>query len=81
MVVPQVTYTRFLYSTVTDPPPPPSCIRTVNGILSAEVISSPAPIMEVAAFGKTLLCQIFLGERNWYVETDNIQVIENRYSK
>jgi hypothetical protein len=38
MVVPQVTYTRFLYATITNPAPPPSCIRTVNGTLSAEVM-------------------------------------------
>jgi len=29
---------RFLYSTVTNPAPPPSCMRTVNGTLSAEVM-------------------------------------------
>ena len=37
MVILQVTYQRFLYSTITDPPPPASCIRRVNGTLSAEV--------------------------------------------
>ena len=40
MVVPQVTYLRFLYSTTTigDSPLPASCFRTVNGVFSAEVI-------------------------------------------
>lgn len=37
MVVPQVTYLRFLYSVMTNPPRPSSCTRTVNGVLSAEV--------------------------------------------
>ena len=36
MVVPQVTYMKFLYSTVVDPAPE-SCLRTVNGTFSAEV--------------------------------------------
>jgi len=38
MVLPQLTYTRFLYSTITYQGPPLSCNRTVNGSLSAEVI-------------------------------------------
>jgi hypothetical protein len=38
ILVDQVTYTRFLHSTITNPLPPSSCIRTVNGSLSAEVI-------------------------------------------
>ena len=33
----QVTYLRFLYSMIIDPLPPASCIRTVNGMLNAEV--------------------------------------------
>ena len=37
MVIPQVTYLRFLYSKVANPRPPPSCMRTVNGKLSAQV--------------------------------------------
>lgn len=36
MVVRQVTYMKFLYSTKVDPPA--SCLRTMNGIFSAEVI-------------------------------------------
>ena len=36
MVVRQVTYMKFLYSTMVDPPA--SCLRTMNGIFSAEVI-------------------------------------------
>ena len=32
----QITYTRFLYSTIANPPS--SCLRTVNGSLTAEVI-------------------------------------------
>jgi len=35
MVVPQITYMKFLYSTMVDPPA--SCFRTVNGTFSAEV--------------------------------------------
>jgi len=38
MVVLQITYIRFIYSTLTIPAPPSSCTRTVNGTLSAEVI-------------------------------------------
>ena len=36
MVVPQVTYMRFLYLAMVDPAPE-SCLRTVNGTFSAEV--------------------------------------------
>ena len=36
MYILQFTYKRLLYS-MTDPPPPASCIRTVNGTMSAEV--------------------------------------------
>ena len=36
MLIPQLTYLRFLYTAVTNPPPS-SCIRTVHGSLSAEV--------------------------------------------
>jgi len=42
MAIPQLTYIRFLYSTALtnafESPPPASCIRTVNGTLSAGVM-------------------------------------------
>jgi len=46
MGVPQITYIRFLYSAHESPPP--SCIRTVNGTLSAEVIGWVAKPVHIA---------------------------------
>ena len=47
MVIPQFTYLRFLYSTVTYPPPPPSCFRKVNGTLSAQVTGWVAKLVHI----------------------------------
>jgi len=48
MVIPQLTYLRFSYSTIPDTLPPASCNRTVNGILSAEVTGWVAKPVHIA---------------------------------
>ena len=48
MVVLQVTSMRFLYSMATDPLPPASCIRTVDGTMDAEVIGWVAKPVHIA---------------------------------
>ena len=61
----QFTYKRFLYS-MTSPPPPASCLRTVNGTMSAEVTGwvakpvhigflMPMTILNLASFILVLL--------------------------
>ena len=47
MVIPQLAYLRFLYSMRTDPPPPASCIRRVNGMFSAEVTGWVAKLVHI----------------------------------
>jgi len=46
MVVPQVTYMRFLYSTMVNPPA--SCMRTMSGTFSAEVTGWVAKPVHIA---------------------------------
>jgi len=46
MVVPQVTYMRFLYSMMVNPPA--SCMRTMNGTFSAEVTGWVAKPVHIA---------------------------------
>ena len=46
MVVPQVTYMRFLYSMMVNPPA--SCMRTMNGKISAEVTGWVAKPVHIA---------------------------------
>jgi hypothetical protein len=48
MVVPQVTYNRFIYSVNTNPGPPSSCLRQVNGTLSEEVMGWVAKPVHIA---------------------------------
>ena len=48
MVVPQVTYDRFIYSVIANPGPPPSCLRPVNGTLSEEVMGWVAKPVHIA---------------------------------
>ena len=48
MVVPQVTYDRFIYSLIANPGPPPSCLRPVNGTLSEEVMGWVARPVHIA---------------------------------
>jgi len=48
MLIPQVTYLRFLYSMTSNTPPPASCNRTVNRIMNAEVTGWVAKPVHIA---------------------------------
>ena len=50
MVIPQITYLRLVYSMtmISDSPPPASCFRTVDGMLSAKVIGWVAKPVHIA---------------------------------